>query len=97
MIHLSKSNLNDITDKFVSELSENAYVQKTIQGDFVAEDGRIIEYDFIICAVLYRDGDGKLIDIVPVWWEFRTYDETNMEEINDFLFSDMKNCIKFHK
>ena len=97
MIYLSKSNLADIADKFVSKLSENAYVQKTIKGDFVSVDGRIIEYDFIINAVLYRDGDGKLIDIVPVWWEFRTYNETNMEEINDFLFSDMKNCIKFHK
>ena len=97
MIYLSKSNLTDIADKFVSKLSENAYAQKTIKGDFVLVDGRIIEYDFIISAGLYRNGDGKLIDIVPVWWEFRTYDETNMEEINDFLFSDMKNCIKFYK
>jgi hypothetical protein len=97
MVHLSKSNLNDIADKLISELSVNAYVQKTIKGDFVADDGRIIEYDFIICAVLYRNGDGKLIDIVPVWWEFRTYNETNMEEINDFLFSDVKNRIKFYK
>lgn len=33
---------------------------------------------------------GTICDIVPVWWEFHTYDPEGEEMLNDFSFSDLK-------
>ena len=92
MLFISKHNLEEIKEKFLSELAKGSYMQKIIQGDFIADDGRVIEYNFIITAVLYRSIDCFLTDIIPVWWEFHTF-EDGREIGNDFYFSNLKKLI----
>lgn len=92
MLFISKHNLEEIKEKFLSELAKGTYMSKTIQGDFIANRGHVIEYDFIIDAVLYRDENNNLTDIVPVWWEFHTFEDGRVIS-NDFYFSDLKKLI----
>lgn len=92
MLFISKHNLEEIKEKFLSELAKGPYMAKIIQGDFIANRGHVIEYDLIINAVLYRDKDGFLTDIIPVWWEFNTF-EDGREIKNDFYFNDLKKLI----
>ena len=33
---------------------------------------------------------GPIVDVVPVWWEFHTFDPDGEEMLNDFSFSDVK-------
>ena len=59
------------------------------------------ESELITTLVIYRhkptdtpNGPRQLIgdvyEIVPVWWEFHTYDPEGEEIMNDFSFSDLK-------
>ena len=92
MLFISKHILEEIKEKFLSELAKGTYMQKIIQGDFIADRGQVVEYDFIIHAVLYRDAAGNLTDIIPIWWEFNTF--IDGEQVNnEFYFNDLKKLI----
>lgn len=40
-----------------------------------------------------RAASGRIVDLIPVWWEFHTWDESG-ETYNDFSFARMKQGLR---
>lgn len=44
----------------------------------------------VATLIIYRDAEGEVTNVVPVWWEMHTYDEDGIERLNDFSFSTLR-------
>ena len=93
----------EISDELYLEVAERL-LSLFDQGDYYS--GSIsFEWDSVVCrlvlsAVIYTErrllpeGERRFIaDVVPVWWEFHTSDESG-PVINDFSFNTLRNYLK---
>lgn len=60
-----------------------------------------IKCRMILSIIIYRsktnaaeNATSDIERIVPVWWEFHTYNMDEVEIINDFYFNDLNDLIK---
>lgn len=44
----------------------------------------------VATLIIYRDAEGEVTNVVPVWWEMHTYDEDGIERLNDFSFATLR-------
>lgn len=74
-----------VKNGFNSICSNSVYSISIIKGTFSNE----IFYKFIISCVLYKSKDGKIVNIVPVWWDMQT-NTACLDVENDFEFETFK-------
>lgn len=83
VMKITESCYKEVARQLEYEISDKEFMAGTI----IAEDYGVFDYDIII----YRSNE-DIVDVVPIWWEFHTYeDEGNGSEIlNNFDFSKLK-------
>lgn len=77
-------------------------VLEKVDGNYYSDSIFCDTYIFTASICFYFSceelGDGQtethIDDIVPIWWEFHTYDEEGNEVRNDFKFSELKKYIQ---
>lgn len=85
-----------LLDLLCYEIGSKGYYSGVIDFSF---DG--IECSLHLAAVTYHSTDHAagekwtyLSDIVPVWWEFHTYNEEGEEVLNNFSFNELRELLK---
>lgn len=79
-----------------SEIGNKDYYSGVI--DFSLGD---VECSLHLSAVIYHSTDyyteggcTYLSDIIPVWWEFHTYNQEGEELLNNFSFNELRELLK---
>ena len=93
----------EISDELYLEVAERLH-PLFLQGDYCS--GSIdFEWNSVVCRLLlsafvytesclYPEGEQRFIaDVVPVWWEFHTSDESG-PILNDFSFNTLRSYLK---
>lgn len=88
MYNITEDQYREVLERIVEEVSRRDYYSGKITGSFT--DGT--DWELRLTAVIYNEG-WAIQDIVPVWWEFHTYDIED-EFINDFQFYEIREIIK---
>lgn len=93
LYNLTLKDYETIIDDISSLINfKNSYFTKSFDGII----GDNIKYTFNISCLAYKD-DEKVTDIVPIWWEFHTYDDVIYDEfMNDFNFNFFKKMLIEH-
>lgn len=87
MYEISTELYRQVADRLVPLIAEKEY----FSGSFEFHFGEI-RCRMILSAIIFNGGK-----ITPVWWEFRTYNQIEMEMNNDFSFSELLNHINTSK
>ncbi len=95
---MKEINPNDyayVAANLAAEIEARNFFSGTIRTE---HDG--FESELLATLIIYRqkalpeEGPttllGPIVDVVPVWWEFHTFDPDGEEVLNDFSFSDIK-------
>lgn len=95
MYDVSTQLYHKVAELLLEDIGDDGYYYSDI--DF-CHDG--IDCSLSLSAVIYRQriespDKSELIisDIIPVWWEFHTYDEGS-EILNTFSFNELRKIIK---
>lgn len=88
MYNITEDQYRNVLERIVEEVSRKDYYSGKIAGSFA--DGT--DWELRLTAVIYNDG-WAIQDIVPIWWEFSTYD-IGGEFDNDFQFYVIRELIK---
>lgn len=60
----------------------------------VTSEHPAFEAELVATIIVYRNPEGEIYDLVPVWWEMHTYDPSTGEELlNDFSFRTLRDEI----
>lgn len=96
---------NSGKERAIIEFSNADYAQvracllEAIDGsDFfsatVTSEHPAFESELVATIIVYRNSEGEIYDLVPVWWEMHTYDpDTGEELLNDFSFRTLRDEI----
>ena len=95
-IKLTAYDYEQIAEAVADKIFDSSFFSGTIRTDI---DG--MDTELVATLVIYRhkpqEDDfghrqliGDIYDIVPVWWEFNTYDEVGNQVPNDFQFSSLR-------
>lgn len=93
LYNLTLKDYETIIDDISSSINfKNSYFTKSFDGII----GDNIKYTLYISCLAYKD-DEKITDIVPIWWEFHTYNDAIYDEfMNDFNFNFFKKMLIEH-
>ena len=93
LYNLTLKDYETIIDDISSSINfKNSYFTKSFDG-IIGDD---IKYTLYISCLAYKD-DEKITDIVPIWWEFHTYNDAIYDEfMNDFNFNFFKKMLIEH-
>ena len=93
----------EISDELYLEVAER--LQPLLSQSDYCSGSLDFEWDSIVCRLLLSafvyterrllpEGERRFIaDVVPVWWEFHTSDESG-PVLNDFSFNTLRNYLK---
>lgn len=91
MYHITPELYHDVALRLCDAIDGDSYYAGSIT--FSTDE---IDYRLTLSIIIHRSSDSSeiknlnsIVDIIPVWWEFHTYNSTG-EIINDFSFSDLK-------
>lgn len=92
MYQITPKLYNDVAQRLCDAIDGENYYSGSIT--FSTDE---IDYRLTLSVIIYRNCDSYLdadelnsiADLVPVWWEFHSYDTTG-EIINDFCFKELK-------
>ena len=91
MFNVSPVIYGKVAEMIIDRMGHSDFMSESIE--FETEG---VEYKMLFSAVVFREriympvGEyDRLVDLVPVWWEFHTYAEEG-EVLNDFCFNDLK-------
>ena len=81
----------EIAQRLCDAIDGESYFSGSVS--FVYED---VECRLTLSVIVHRDRVStsetecnQILNLVPVWWEFHTYDQ-GVEMVNDFSFTDLK-------
>ena len=81
----------EASDRLLDAVGSKTYFSGSVAFPFVGTECRLT-----VSVIVYRErivlpeGVAEAItDLVPVWWEFHTWAESD-EMVNDFSFSDLR-------
>ena len=87
MYEISTQLYREVADRLVPLIAQKEF----FAGSFEFHFGEI-RCRMILSAIIFNDGR-----IAPVWWEFRTYNQIEMEMNNDFSFNELLKHINTQK
>ena len=88
MYSISEDQYREVMERLVEEVHRKDYYSGSISGVFHDD----VEWHLELAVVVYNDG-WAINDIVPVWWNFNTYNDED-ELNNDFQFEEIRTLIK---
>lgn len=94
MYNITKEQYEEVKNQLLEEIEEKNYWSGQINDQF--EDG--VDYQLNLTVIIYRSKeDGTITDLVPIWWEFHTWEneDSDVEIANDFLFSELHKHMNF--
>ena len=84
-----------VAANLAAEIEDRTFFSGTIRTE---HDG--FDSELLTTLIIYRQKPqadcgptslmGPIVDVVPVWWEFHTFEHDGEEVLNDFYFSDVK-------
>lgn len=94
---------SELYAKIATQVNKEIDGAHSINSCFEGED-----YAFSLSAIIYRTRiipqtcdqpaeGGDIMDIVPIWWEFHSYNEDGEETDNDFAFSELKKYLDYER
>lgn len=95
LYNLTQNDYQTIINDVISIINfNNVYFTHKFKG-LINND---IQYEFNISLFIYKNKiDNTIKDIVPIWWEFHTYDDFIYNEyMNDFNFELFKKMLIEH-
>lgn len=74
----------------VAEALGSALEGKDFLGTHLFVELPDVDAQLIATLIVYRNDEGEIADIVPVWWEMHTYSpDDGTERLNDFSFKTL--------
>ena len=86
-IQMAHNQYAEVLRAFMEVAGEKKVYTGTIDGN---------GWMFAIRALIYRDGHSAedVTDIVPIWWEFSTFNEDGVKVENDFSMKYFRSLIE---
>lgn len=87
MYEISTQLYREVADRLVPLIAQKEFFADSFEFHFGE-----IRCRMILSAIIFNGGK-----IIPVWWEFRTYNQIEMEMNNDFSFNELLKHINTQK
>lgn len=84
MINISQRFYNALFQRLFEKFDKVSYYSGVIDGELEG-----VKYKFAISLVIYRDKDGIIEDLIPIWYEFETFVNDEGAK-NDFSFEELR-------
>lgn len=84
-----------VIDRLKEKIGEKGYFSGSLSLDFEGVFCRLVVSCFVYRreVVLPEGAHHEIADLVPVWWEFHTLDESG-ERLNDFSFNELRALLR---
>ncbi len=96
MYKISSALYSEVADRLRGYIDGKGYYSGSFEFDFEG-----IHCLMRLSGVIYRTHETLfenctrcIEDIVPVWWEFHTFDEAGDELLNEFSFNELREYLK---